>query len=86
MEAVKVIGFDIAKSVFQVHGIDVEGKVIIRRQLKCHYVLGSSRSSRRALSALRPVAQLILITRTPRAWTHCPPDACSPCEAIRRAT
>jgi hypothetical protein len=25
MEAVKVIGFDIAKSVFQVHGINAEG-------------------------------------------------------------
>jgi hypothetical protein len=39
METVKVIGFDIAKSVFQVHGIDAEGKVIIRRQLKRRYVL-----------------------------------------------
>jgi transposase len=38
-EAVKVIGFDIAKSVFQVHGIDAEGKVIVRRQLKRRYVL-----------------------------------------------
>ena len=33
------IGLDIAKSVFQVHGIDAEGKVIIRRQLKRRYVL-----------------------------------------------
>ena len=32
------IGLDIAKSVFQVHGIDAEGKVIIRRQLKRRYV------------------------------------------------
>ena len=39
MEAVKVIGLDIAKSVFQVHGINAEGKVIIRRQLKRRYVL-----------------------------------------------
>jgi transposase len=39
MEAVKVIGFDIAKSVFQVHGADAEGKLIIRRQLKRRYVL-----------------------------------------------
>ena len=27
------------KSVFQVHGIDAEGKVLIRRKLKRHYVL-----------------------------------------------
>ena len=39
MEAVKVIGFDIAKSVFQVHGINAEGKVVIRRQLKRRHVL-----------------------------------------------
>ena len=39
MEAVKVIGFDIAKSVFQVHGLNAEGKVIIRRQLKRRHVL-----------------------------------------------
>jgi transposase len=39
MEAVTVIGLDIAKSVFQVHGINTEGKVVIRRQLKRRYVL-----------------------------------------------
>ena len=33
------IGLDIAKSVFQVHGIDERGEVIIRRQLKRRYVL-----------------------------------------------
>ena len=33
------IGLDIAKSVFQVHGIDAEGKVLIRRKLKRRYVL-----------------------------------------------
>jgi hypothetical protein len=32
-------GLDIAKSVFQVHGVDAEGKVVIRRQLKRRYVL-----------------------------------------------
>ena len=34
MQAVTTIGFDIAKSVFQVHGVDSVGQVIIRRQLK----------------------------------------------------
>ena len=33
------IGLDIAKSVFQVHSIDAEGNVILRRQLKRRYVL-----------------------------------------------
>jgi hypothetical protein len=39
MQTVTTIGLDIAKSVFQVHGIDAEGKVLIRRKLKRRYVL-----------------------------------------------
>jgi transposase len=31
MQTITTIGLDIAKSVFQVHGVDAEGKVIIRR-------------------------------------------------------
>ena len=39
MQAITTLGLDIAKSVFQVHGIDAEGNVIVRRQLKRRYVL-----------------------------------------------
>jgi transposase len=39
MQPITTIGLDIAKSAFQVHGIDAEGKVIVRRQLKRRYVL-----------------------------------------------
>jgi transposase len=39
MQTITTIGLDIAKSAFQVHGIDAEGKVIVRRQLKRRYVL-----------------------------------------------
>ena len=39
MQTVSTIGLDIAKSVFQVHGIDAAGQVVIRRQLKRRYVL-----------------------------------------------
>ena len=39
MQAIATIGLDIAKSVFQVHGVDAEGHVVIRRQLKRRYVL-----------------------------------------------
>ena len=39
MQTITTIGLDIAKSVFQVHGIDAEGQVVIRRQLKRRYVL-----------------------------------------------
>ena len=34
------IGLDIAKSVFQVHGVDAAGNVIIRRQLKAALCTG----------------------------------------------
>src|SRR3954447_22515424 len=39
MQTITTIGFDIAKPVFQVHGVDVAGEVILRRQLKRRYVL-----------------------------------------------
>ena len=39
MQTITTIGLDIAKSVFQVHGIDPEGKVIFCRQLKRRYVM-----------------------------------------------
>ena len=39
MQTITTIGLDIAKSVFQVHGVDAGGQVIFRRQLKRRYVL-----------------------------------------------
>src|SRR3979411_1887589 len=39
MQTVTTIGLDIAKSVFQVHGVDSTGHVVIRRQLKRRAVL-----------------------------------------------
>jgi len=39
MQTVTTIGLDIAKSVFQVHGVDAAGQVLIRRQLKRRYLL-----------------------------------------------
>jgi transposase len=39
MQTITTIGLDIAKSVFQVHGVDAEGNVVIRRQLKRRYML-----------------------------------------------
>jgi transposase len=39
MQTITTIGFDIAKAVFQVHGVDAHGQVVVRRQLKRRYVL-----------------------------------------------
>jgi transposase len=39
MQAITTVGLDIAKSVFQVHGVDAGGQPVIRRQLKRRHVL-----------------------------------------------
>jgi transposase len=39
MQPISTIGLDIAKSVFQVHGVDAAGQVVIRRQLRRRHVL-----------------------------------------------
>jgi transposase len=58
MHSVTTIGLDIAKSVFQVHGVDAHGKVVVRRQLSADMFCHSSRSCHRAWLgsrlALRP--------------------------------
>src|SRR5215813_12231288 len=39
MQLISTIGLDIAKSVFQVHGVDAAGQVVVRRQLRRRHVL-----------------------------------------------
>ena len=39
MERIDMVGLDIAKSVFQVHGIDAKGEVVVRRRLRRSQVL-----------------------------------------------
>jgi transposase len=39
MQSISTIGLDIAKSVFQVHGVDAASQVVVRRQLRRRHVL-----------------------------------------------
>ena len=39
MQTITTIGLDIAKSVFQVRGIDAAGQLVVRRQLERRYVV-----------------------------------------------
>ena len=39
MAQVSTIGLDLAKNVFQVHGIDLQGKILVRRPLRRAEVL-----------------------------------------------
>jgi transposase len=48
MQSITTIGLDIAKSVFQVHGVDAAGQAVVRRQLKRRQVIAFSRSCRPA--------------------------------------
>ena len=53
------IGLDIAKSVFQVHGEDAAGKVVIQKRLGRKGMMAFSPSCRRAWWRSRPAARRI---------------------------
>ena len=57
---VTTIGLDIAKNVFQVHGIDAAEKVVVRKQLRRRQGWSSSRRCLLALSAWKPAPRLII--------------------------
>ena len=83
MNTITTIGLDIAKSVCQVHGIDAQGKVIIRLQLKRRYVLAFFQKFRRASWELKP-APPVIIGRLGIRYASCrrlmqSPMECSPC-------
>jgi transposase len=82
MQAVKTIGLDIAKSVFQVHGVDAEGQVAIRRKLKRRYVLAFFQ---KVPSCLVGCDIASLVARTAGAWAYGAADAAGLREALRQA-
>ena len=51
---ITTIGLDIAKNVFQVHGIDAAEKVIVRKQLRRGQMLAFFRRCSLALWAWKP--------------------------------
>jgi len=70
MQAITTIGLDIAKSVFQVHGVDAEGRVIVRRQLKRRYVLTFFRDLPRCLVGIEACASSHHWSRELQALGH----------------
>jgi transposase len=63
MQTVTTIGLDIAKSVFQIHGVDAAGNVVIRRQLKRRYVVAF-------FQKLPPCLVGIEACATSHHWSH----------------
>jgi transposase len=61
MQTVTTVGLDIAKSVFQVHCVDVADQVIIRRQLKRRYVLASFQKLPPCLISIEACALIALL-------------------------
>ena len=53
MGEVSTIGLDIAKSVFQVHGVDVDGAVVVRKRVSRAKLLEFFSTCRLALLALK---------------------------------
>jgi transposase len=70
MQTVTTIGLDIAKSVFQVHGIDAEGNVAIRRQIKRRHVLAFFQKLPRCLVGLEACASAHYWSRELQAIGH----------------
>jgi transposase len=56
MQAVTTIGLDIAKSIFQVHGVDAEGNVVVRRKLKRRYIVAFFQKLPRCLVGIEACA------------------------------
>ena len=69
-QAVTTIGLDIAKSVFQVHGVDAHGNVVVRRQLRRRQVLAFFKKLRSCLVGVEACATSHHWSRELRALGH----------------
>ena len=79
MSEITTIGLDLAKHVFQVHGIDAEGTTVLRKRLRRGQVLAFFSRIPRCLVVLQPHSALsgwvgsvcngaLLGSRAGRAW------------------
>ena len=85
MEQVATVGLDIAKSVFQVHGVDAAGEVVLKRQLTRARVLPFFEKLTRCLVGIEACATSHHWARELRRLGHdvrlMPPSYVKPCEA-----
>ena len=83
MTSVATIGLDIAKSVFQVHGVDAAGQVVVRQRLARRRVLAFFRKAGALSRRDRGLQQLALLgARTHGARARGPLDAGAICQAL----
>src|SRR5262245_38269526 len=70
MQSISTIGLDIAKSVFQVHGVDAAGQVVVRRQLRRRHVLAFFKKLRPSLVGMEACASSHHWSRELQALGH----------------
>jgi hypothetical protein len=70
MQAITTIGLDIAKSVFQVHGVDANGQLVIRRKFKRRYLLVYFQKLRPCLVGIEACATSHYWSRELKALGH----------------
>jgi transposase len=84
MQTITTIGLDIAKSVFQVHGVDAGGQVVIRRQLKRRSVLAFFQKLPPCLIGMGLRLVSLLVARAPGTRPYRAIDAAGLREALRQ--
>ena len=84
MQGVTTVDLDIAKSMFQVHGIDAAGQVVIRRQLRRRRVLAFFQNLPPCLVGIEACASSHHWSRELKALGHGAADAASLREAVRQ--
>jgi transposase len=87
MQTTTTIGLDIAKSVFQVHGVDAGGQMVVRRQLKRRAVLAFFQKLPPCLVGIEACASAPPAYVTPyvKRQKNDAADAEAICEAVTRA-
>src|ERR1041384_4255448 len=70
MGEITTVGLDLAKHVFQVHGVDAEGATVVRKQLRRAQVLGFFSKLPRCLVGLEACATAHYWARELRAFGH----------------
>jgi transposase len=90
MQSITTIGLDIAKSVFQVHGVDAAGQVVVRRQLRRRHVLAFFEKLPPSLVGIEACASSHHWSRELHALGHTvrlmPPAYVKPTSSGRRTT
>ena len=81
---ITTIGLDIAKNLFQVHGIDAAEKVIVRKQLRRGKIIAFFEALAPCLVGMEACATSHH-WRVDEAGPRGPPDAGEECEGLRQA-